>query len=90
MLSLWGIRRNLHSIKSTQKKIIPYNSNFFIKMLFLSTLLHKLEASGRKFRDSCSCNLSKCKTFSLTNQITQYKNNDQELELLSIQNIKYM
>ena len=74
------------SIKSTQVKFIPYNSNFVIKILLLSTLLHVFWASGRKkYQDSCSWNLSKCKTFSPTSQIVRNKVNDEELEVFSIE-----
>ena len=43
MLRLWVIRRSLHINKlHKNKKIIPYDSNFVVKILFWSTILHML------------------------------------------------
>ena len=57
-------------------------------MCKLQQITHKLSkvkfvsAGGRKIvGDSCSWNLSKCKTFSPANQIARNKHNDEELEL---------
>ena len=77
------IRRSLHIDKIQKKKyFIPYSSNFVIKILFLSKLLHIFQGGGRKIVPKFLLrNLSKRKMFSPANQIARNKHNAEELDL---------
>ena len=78
MLSFWVIRRSLHidKIHKNKKYFVPYNSNFVIKISFLSTLLHMLEVGERKLVPRITLRDSPA------NQTAWNKDNDEELELL--------
>ena len=77
-----GMLEDTKSLDAAQ--FIPYNSNFAVKILFCRHYCIFLEPEeGKLFRDSCSWNLSKCKTFSPASQISGNKHNDAELEFLS-------
>ena len=54
-----------------------------LNLVFVEIIAHIRQepAEEKYFRDSCSWNLSKFKTFSPDNQIARDKHNDDELEL---------